>query len=284
MTQSVDEQIGAIAAIEAELHLREIGREMLGADLVPRAYDAALQKRKRGFDCVSRDTLAVFVAGIFLGVVIDRLMSVLTNGGLIGGEFVSDNHIHVGADIFLDVLRQRSLACIFGMEETNVTAALTNADDYLLGMPFAAPTGTVTSRLSADVGFVHFDSTIQHRSLGFIHGSADAMTEIPRGFVGAFVESPDRALELVGAHAFLRFAEKQGRHKPDRQRQVGVIEDRPSQHGELINAGLTKEKFFRSRQFDSIGLAAGAANTLGPTEPLEQFAALFVGREHLGNV
>jgi hypothetical protein len=31
-------------------------------------------------------------------------------------------------------------------------------------------------------------------------------------------------------------------------------------------------------------LAARATYTFGPAEPLEQFAALFVGREHLGNV
>ena len=46
MTQSINEQIGAIAAIEAELHLFQIGREMLRGDSVPRSHNAAVLRNK----------------------------------------------------------------------------------------------------------------------------------------------------------------------------------------------------------------------------------------------
>jgi len=48
MTQSVNKQIGILATIEAERHLIQVGREMLGAYLVPRSHDAALQQREGG--------------------------------------------------------------------------------------------------------------------------------------------------------------------------------------------------------------------------------------------
>jgi hypothetical protein len=35
MTQGVQEQIGTLAAIETELHFVEVGRKMLGGDIVP---------------------------------------------------------------------------------------------------------------------------------------------------------------------------------------------------------------------------------------------------------
>ncbi len=283
MAQSINKQIGAVPAIEAELHLCEVSGQMLSADLVPRSDNAALQEREGRFDCVSRDASAILVSGVFLGSVVDGFVSVLSNGGFIGGQFVSDDYVYVGANVLLDVLRQRSLTSIFGVEETNIAAALTDSDNDLF-LSILAPMLFEVALLSANIRFVHLDRAVQHRALYLFHGRTDAVTEIPCRLVTALVLSPDGALELQCTHSLFRFTQKQGRHKPDRQRQVGVIEDRTGQNGELIDAGLAKEKLFRSRQFDSIGLAAGAAYTFGPAEPLEQFAALFIGREHLGNV
>jgi len=99
VAQGVNEQIGAVSAIEAKLHLLQIGGKMFGADLVPRADNAALQKRKRGFDGVSRDARAVLVAGVFLGVVVDGFVFHVANSGLVSGQFVRDDYVHIGADV-----------------------------------------------------------------------------------------------------------------------------------------------------------------------------------------
>jgi hypothetical protein len=63
MTQSVHEQIGAVAAVEPELHLLQVGREMLGAQLVLRAHDGALQQGECGLDRVGVELLPALVFG-----------------------------------------------------------------------------------------------------------------------------------------------------------------------------------------------------------------------------
>ena len=279
MTQSVDEQIGAFPAIEPELHLVQVGCEMLGTDLVPRSDDAAFQKRERGFDGVSRDASAVLVAGIFFGVVVDGFVFHVANSGLVGGQFVGDDYVHIGADVFLDVLCQRSLAGVLCMEETHITSALSNANYHFFIGGRLASSGVPL--LSAHVGFVHFDSTVQHWGVYFFHSGTDAVTEVPCGLVGAFVLAPDRALELTGTHSFFGFAEKQDGHKPKRQGQVGIVEDRASSYGELVAALATGKLFARINPPDVAVFAARAFNAFGPTEPGENLAAIFVSGELL---
>ncbi len=282
MTQGVNEKIGAIATVEPERHLVQIGLKMLGADLVPASHDAALQERECGFNRIGCDARSVFVADIFTGQMIDCLMLGIPYGVLVSWEAVSDKYLNVRAHVLADISCQRSALGIVRMEESQVTVSLSKADDNLFRVPSSLRSETF--QFAADVGFIHLDSTVKHGLFYFFHGRTDAMAEIPSGLVGTFVLTPKRPLELQGAHALLGFAEQQYSGKPDRQRQVGIVENRASKHGELIDAGLTKEQFFRRSQFDSIGFTAWAAYTFWPAEPLKQFAALFVGREPLSNV
>src|SRR5438105_14940849 len=69
-------------------------------------------------------------------------------------ELIRDDHIHIAADIFLDVLRKRTALGILSMEETQIAPALPNANDNFLG--FFASMYTPPDFLSADIGFVHF--------------------------------------------------------------------------------------------------------------------------------
>ena len=46
MAQSIDKQIGALAAIEPERHFVQVRLQVFRADLVPRSDDAALQERE----------------------------------------------------------------------------------------------------------------------------------------------------------------------------------------------------------------------------------------------
>ena len=52
MTQSIDEQIGLLAAIETEAHFIKVGCKMFRANPVPRTHDAAFKKRESRFDGV----------------------------------------------------------------------------------------------------------------------------------------------------------------------------------------------------------------------------------------
>ena len=74
---------------------------------------------------------------------------------------------------------------ILRVEEPHIAAALTDANDDLL-VAVAEPGFALSSTLfAADIGFIHFDSTVQHGCIYLTHGATDTVTEIPSGFVGA---------------------------------------------------------------------------------------------------
>jgi hypothetical protein len=110
------------------------------------------------------------------------------------------------------------------------------------------------------------------------------MAEIPSRLIGAFVLPPDRALELVGAHALPRFAEQKRCEKPLLQCQVRVVEDRASGDGKLIVATLAVEELLRGFQFHDGHLAAWAFGAIGPAKPDKNLAAFFVSIEQVNNV
>ena len=90
--------------------------------------------------------------------------------------------------------------------------------------------------------------------------------------------APDRSFQLMSTHPFLSFAQQQNGNEPNRQRQVGVMEDRPASRGELIltaNA-LVAGIFFQSGH---AGIFAPWANdAFGPAQPFQQFTASVVSR------
>ena len=128
MTQGVQEQIGILPAIEPEGHFIEVSREMFCADLVPCAHDAAFQKR----ECIL-DSIGVNVAtNVLSRRVIDGFMLRFSNRMLVGLQAVSNDYIHVCADIVTNVLRQCAGLRIFSMKESQFPVALSNADHYFL--------------------------------------------------------------------------------------------------------------------------------------------------------
>src|SRR5205807_3296932 len=152
---------------------------MLCTDPMPCSHDSALEKGEGGFHAVCVD-IAIHVHAI---TVQDFLVLVLGHPGLIqskriGGEFIRHDHIHIVADIFLDVLCQCAALGILRMEETQIAAALPDSNDNFLG--FCASVDTPSDFLSADIGFIHLNRAIQFlewRHLG--HCVPDSVAEIP---------------------------------------------------------------------------------------------------------
>lgn len=112
-------------------------------------------------------------------------------------------------------------------------------------------------RLSAHVGFVHFDrhasaaKAIREDTAIVSHGFANAMAEEP----GSFHAAPKHPLNLSGRDALLAGAEQVNDLKPQVQRQVTILEDRPDPHREGLLAGVAFEQSRTGR------LAVQAANT-----------------------
>jgi hypothetical protein len=272
MTQGVEEQIGALPAIESEGHFFKVGREMLGAETVPRPHNAALEKRERGFNGVR-----VNVANhVNLLAVVDRLVAHLEiafcHRARICGEIIGKEYVHIGADVFLDVLGERSRLHVFSMEEAQIAAALANADDNLLhSLRFL---NAKSFLLSTDECFVHFNFAIHHLLIGLYHCRTDTVTEIPCRFVASH---SNRALNLASRHAFLRFAEQVCGKKPFSERQVGIVEYRAGSDGELVIAVLAVEQLLFRFQLDHRAFATQASGTFREAETNEQFAALVFG-------
>src|SRR6266478_7685193 len=129
MMQSINEQIGPLPAIEAELHLFQVGWEMLGANPVPCAHDAALEQREGRFHGVgvnvSHDVYAGTVVNLFVVLPVG-----FPHGGIVCRGIISENDFHILRDILADILCERSALRISGMEEAKIAVALADADDY----------------------------------------------------------------------------------------------------------------------------------------------------------
>ena len=273
MAQRINKQIGPLSAIESETHFFAVGLEMLRADFMPRSNNAALQERERRFDgvrvrisvCVNPETVA------------NRLVLCFDSHApchaAIEVVIVSEQDFQVLADIVADELFERSARYIFRMEESQIAAALPDADyGFFLG---SAPAYSRSVPTTADVGFIHFNLAVQHGLTGFHHGGTDAMAEIPCGLVA----HAERALNLTGRHSLLCFTEQERGKEPLCQRQVGVIENRAGGDGKLVVAILAVEELLFGVEFDSGHLAARALRASGPAQPRQQLAALLVCRE-----
>src|ERR1035438_10300050 len=246
MAKSINEKIGPFAAIEPERHLIKISGEMLRADLVPRSDDAPLQERKCRFNGVRCDTSTVLISHVFFRQMVDSLMLGVSYGIFVGREAIGNKHLYICAHVLSDVLCQRSALGVFRMEETEGAVPLAKANNYFFVGESCIPSPTAI--FAANIGFVHFNCTVQHGLIYFLHSRTDTMAEIPRGLVRAFVLAPDGSLELQCANTLLSFAEQQYGDKPDRQREMGIVEDRSTGSSKLV---LTADTFIASIFFQA---------------------------------
>ena len=281
MTQSIEEQIGPIPAIEPELHLFKIGGEMLGANPVPRSHDSAFKKRESRLYRIGMDVPHDVYAGTMVNLFV--VLSVgFPHGGIVRGCVIGENDFHILRDVLADVLCERSAFGVTGMEEAEIAIALADADDYFLVVVLCDM--ALAAIHAADVSNVHLDFAIQHRFIGLRHSMADAMAEIPCGLVAA---DSERALNLAGRHALLRLTEKKSRQKPLSQRQVRIVKDGASGHAKLIAAIGAFKLALREQARDCFALAAWAGDTFRPAQAYQLFAAFIfrgVSRIHIYEV
>lgn len=270
MTQGVQKQIGTLPAIETEFHLFEIGREMFGANPMPRSHDAALEKGESGFNGVGVNVAHDVYAGTVVNLLVIRPLG-FPHGRFVRGCVVSENDFHILADILADVLCECSPFGVSGMEEPEITVTLADTDHHF----FVVHAGDTAFALvpSADVSNVHLHLAVKHRLIGLGHGVPDAMAEKPR----CFVAHSDRALNLAGGHAFLRFTEKMRREKPLGEWEVRIVKHGAGCNGELVVTVFAVEELLVGVEFDHGAFTAQAARSFREAEPHKQLAALIFG-------
>jgi hypothetical protein len=272
MTQGIQKQVRVLSAIEPERHLVQVSGQMLRADAMPRSKDAALEQRECGFHGV-RVNVAHNV-GVF---VLDRFVAIFlaSHREWVNRVFVGNQDFHVLTDVVGDDFVNRIRFYVLGMNEANITASLPKADHNIFLSYRATESG-----LSANIGFVHFDRTVKG-CLFVLHCGTNAMTEVPRGFVA----NSDGALHLVRGKSLAGFAEEQGRYEPLVERKMGVVKDRTNRDAELvITDRAPKQLSVRFEPDNVVRLATRAFRAIGPAEPFEEFAALFVSIEEFQNI
>lgn len=274
MTQSFGEQVAILSPVKAELHLRQIPGKVLGRDFVPTSHDATLEQRKRRFDRIRVNVSFDIDASRMLdGLVLRPHVAKQRRSGIVKGfgvaaGIVRHNHFNRTANMLLNELRQRPAFNVVNVEESQIAAALPDAEHYV----FVGTTSALPAALdSADVGFVQFDGAGQWRTFNRRHCEADAMAQVPCGLVA----HADGSLELIRRHALAGFAEQQDGEKPRFEGQLRIPEDRACSDAELVMAGITDQDRAASGHF---ALAPDTFRSDGPAQTLQQVpATIFIG-------
>src|SRR6266852_2511145 len=250
---------------------------MFRADSMPCAHDATLKQAESGFHCICVN----FPLDINLVLVLDGLVATTESAHCCGvcGMLIGHDHIHILTDILADVLVEGRRACIAGMEKSQFSATFADSNNYFLVGTIGTARADATL-LSADKGLVHFDSTVEHRPICFLHSSTNAMAEIPCGLVA----HAQFTFHLISRMSLAGFADQVSSDEPFSQRQMGVIEDGSGGNRELVVASRAVEQLFRSCQRSCVSFAARTLDAFRPAKPLQQFTAFFIGGEHFGNV
>src|SRR5207245_8019780 len=89
---------------------------------------------------------------------------------------------------------------------------------------------------------------------------------------------------LIGRHSLTSLAKQMCGGEPFDKRQVGIVEDRIAQDGELVIALRAPKDFCIGGQAYHLALAAETFNTIRPCQSFQKFAASFVTREGLAEV
>lgn len=230
MPQSVSEQIRPFPAVKPEGHFFTVRLEMLCANTVPAASDAALQERECRFNRVGmRLALCVNVKLVANRLVPSGLAKVSSRAP-VGQRIIRKEHVHIFADVLADVLFKGTALNVFRVEEAKFAPSLTDANDVALVCESLFL--SLVSIDSADEGFVHLDFSVKHWPVHGDHSGANPMTEIPCRLVA----DAERSLHLARAHSFLCFTEKERSREPLFERQMRIVEDRPGCDGELVAA------------------------------------------------
>lgn len=271
MTQGINEQVGLVATIESESHFFAVGLQMLGAHPMPTADDTALEKRERGFNGVRVDVAFGVDTELVPDGLVPSVFPKMLSGATVPKRIIGEQNVHVFADVLADVLFERAGLRVFGVKESQIAAALTDADDDFLVVVFCS--ASLPPIFATNKCFVHFDFAVEHGLIHFHHRVTDAVAEIPRRFVATESKRP---LNLTGRHSLLRLAQKFGCQEPLRKWKMRIVEYGSDRHAKLILAIGAFKLALRKKARDCSALAARACHTFRPAKSCKElFAFLF---------
>jgi hypothetical protein len=233
---SCAEDIGVVPIVVAELEFGDVQREILLADLVIAAHNAALDERPEAFNRVRVDRADHVIAERM----VNRDMRIGLVETLIRGQRVRHQKTDLVGNGGTDEIGQRIHADVLNYASHDVTPALDRASDSGLpraraATPTAAPLAVLVASLSADECLIDLNNADELLELGVLQRRTDAMAHIPSRLVGAEAHiSPDlpRANALLGGQHEMDHAE------PRPQVDIGIFENSAGDVGKPIGAPL----------------------------------------------
>src|ERR1700733_9193770 len=129
MTQGVQEQSGLVAPIKSERHFFAVGLKMFRTQSVPATHNAALQQRECRLNRICVDVAFCVDAEFVPNRLVPSVFAEMLRRAPVGVEIVGEQDVNVLADILADVLFEGATLNIFGVVESKIAAALTNADN-----------------------------------------------------------------------------------------------------------------------------------------------------------
>src|SRR5882762_6993104 len=143
---------------------------MLRRDFMPRAYNAALEKREGRFHGISVNIAVGVFAGMVNGLV--QVLLHVVERVRINSRFIRHNHFDVTPKVHVhDVADSNSLR-ILSADQSQVAIALANPDNHGLVARW-----TPTTLLASNVSFVNLYCAAKRFRRYFQHGSANPMCE-----------------------------------------------------------------------------------------------------------
>jgi hypothetical protein len=226
------ENIRVMAVVISELRLGNIQRQVLGADLVIAAHDAALEEAPEALNRVRMDRadnillLAVVDGLVGKFVYKERVTLVLVSGqqGNLIAANDADEGFHIQVVSFAKDAGHNIALALHGSDDGNLCAGAF----LVLGVPVVV--------IATDIGFINFNNAHELAKFFIRQPSANAVAHVPSGFVRAETHLP---LNLKGANAFLAGQHQMDNAKPITKVFVRVFEDGAGDVREAICATAT---------------------------------------------
>src|SRR5882672_406921 len=228
---------------------------MLRRDFMPRAENAALEKREGRFHGVCMH-IAMHIFPRVIDGLMDFLLHVIERPRIDSG-LVSHNHFDVCSDVGVDNFAHCGRPRIGSANQAEIAIALPDADNNLLGI-----LRTPAALFASHIGFIYFDSATERLWRYVQHSRTDTMAEVPRRFIA----NSKLALHLIRGHALTRLTEQIGRKKPLPQGQVCIVKDGLRCYAELVRAIVANKLITRVNAVDLAGATFKALYTLRPAE------------------
>lgn len=280
---SFHEDVRVQAIIVAELELGNIQREVLLADLVVCANDAAFNQAPEAFDGVGMDRTHDIVSGLMT----HGFVRVVFPQAAIGGMFVGVEQGNVSRNNLPHEILESFGAGVFDHASDYVALALDGTDHDALVRAFTTNTALFLIPMAVfvvptDIGFIDFHDTHELAKFLVDQRGADAMAHAPSGAIAA---RTDHAVDLKSAYAFLAGQHHVDHTEPFAHRVFGVFEDGADSYGEAV--GCSRPGTLVALPIKSAGAVlpdfriatSGANDALGPTVASEIGFASIVGRE-----